>query len=372
MKESISNFSNDYEIHFLLGDVSSRGGIERVTITLANALSALFTVKIISLYKSKEELAFELGESVKLDVIDDGNEVSMYNRQLSLIKGMIFDYCYIQKKSKRLRKLNEGVKVVAVACDVKMTLLARKSNYKKIVAIEHFEYDVINPVLKVIRRILYSNLHHVVSLTEEDKYKYSWLPENKHSIIPNIVEEPQKVTKYNDRGKIVLAVGRLTHQKGFDLLIEAWKHAITNGWTLKIVGEGEEFAKLNSYISENNLDDVFIFPFSTDISKYYNEAKIFVLSSRYEGLGMVLIEALSYGLACISFNCPAGPKTILTQDNGILVEPENVNMLSETISKLINDNEKLERMNKFAPLSIDKFKSKAVTSQWVKIIRELS
>ncbi|MWP35844.1 glycosyltransferase, partial [Escherichia coli] len=129
--------------------------------------------------------------------------------------------------------------------------------------------------------------------------------------------------------KNVLAVGRLTHQKGFDLLLQAWADANTHDWRLKIIGDGEELNHLNSLITELNISNAEIIPFQKDIQRHYSSAGIFVLSSRFEGLGMVLLEALSSGLACISFDCPAGPKSIISSDNGVLVPTGDTIKLSQ-------------------------------------------
>ncbi|MCW6033884.1 glycosyltransferase family 4 protein [Pantoea sp. JK] len=371
MKEFTTNSLDKFEIHFILGDVSSRGGIERVTITLANSLSSICKVKLISLYQTKNKLSFNVSEKVSLEIINNKHEVSMYNRKMGTVKGLFFDFLYIKKKSGSLKKIAKSNNAIAITSDVKMTLLAKVSGYKNIIAVEHFEYDVISPILKVVRKLLYKKISCVISQTEEDKKKYDWLPADKHCVIPNIVEEPNQITCYEKRSKIVLAVGRLTHQKGFDLLLRSWKRINAPDWKLKIVGEGEEFRNLQYFIKSNKLTNVILCPFSNAIEQHYNDAKIFVLSSRYEGLGMVLVEALSYGLACISFDCPAGPRTILNQDNGILIEPENVESLTAYLQELIGNRELQNNMNKSAIASIDRFKSSVIIEQWISIIRDV-
>ncbi|WP_235440745.1 glycosyltransferase family 4 protein [Pantoea sp. RIT-PI-b] len=369
MKEYLGNSSSSMELHFLLGDVSSKGGIERVTITLANALSSIYPVKIISLYQSNESLPFKVSDKVTLEVISNNYEVSMFNRNFNLFKGLCFDLIYIKNKSKKIKEIKKSNQVIAISSDVKMSVLANKSGYKNIIAIEHFEYDVISPVLRLVRKFLYKKIQAVVSLTSEDERKYKWLPTGKHFVIANIVEQPISVCEFDSRSKTVLAVGRLTYQKGFDLLIEAWRYINLPGWTLKIVGDGEEYEKLSLYIKEHNLQNIQILPFTNNISKYYNDSRVFVLSSRYEGLGMVLVEALSYGLACISFNCPAGPKTILNQGNGILVEPENVKILANEMTRLMLDKELQKKMSELGPSSINRFKSDVIIAQWMQLIK---
>lgn len=367
------------KIYFFLGDLSSKGGIERVTVALANGLSKFYDVTIISLYSSNEFLPFMPDEKVKVIYVNKSNEVSMYSRKLSSLPGLIFDIKYIYKKIKEINRLNLrfSKEDILISCDVKMSLmlyfLTIKSCCKKI-AIEHFEHDVGNPVLKKIRQYLYPQFNAVVSQTSEDRTKYlKWLPHNKHKIIPNIVSvNDTPNTELPCKEKVVIAVGRLTHQKGFDLLLQAWALSKTNGWCLKIIGDGEDYSKLMSLIDELNIKNAEIIGFQKNINLYYESSEIFVLSSRFEGLGMVLIEALSYGLACISFDCPAGPKSIISSDNGVLIPTGDIKKLSQAISLLIDDEIIRKELQEKAVYSIEKYKEKNVIAEWRELINEIA
>lgn len=366
-------------IYLFLGDLSSKGGIERVTVELANGLSSFYDVTIVSLYLESAKLPFEPNEKVKIIYVNNEFEQSMYNRNRGVIKGLVFDLSYIRTKVKELAKsgLNISNDDIIISCDVKMSLLlyffTRKSNCK-IIAIEHFEHDVGNPLIKKIRQLLYKRLALVVSQTEEDKVKYlKWLPKNKHKIIPNIVSISESTVGCSQRkNKTVLAVGRLTRQKGFDLLLKAWSLSDFKDWKLRIIGEGEEYYNLVNLLNELNLSNVEILKFQNDIQKYYEASDIFVLSSRFEGLGMVLIEALAHGLACVSFDCPAGPKTIISNEqNGLLIPTEDVEKLSDAITLLINNEELRRYYQANAVLSVEKFKEKNVIAQWRELLNEI-
>ncbi|MDU4940936.1 MAG: glycosyltransferase family 4 protein [Mixta calida] len=374
MNEYSSNSSsNKPNVHVLLGDITSRGGIERVSITLANTLSALYHVRLVSLYVSQHDISFKPADNVAVTVLHNEYEESMYNRAKSLLAGMLFDITYLLKKRKSLKKVAlADENAVAICCDVKMTLLAKMAGYRNIIAIEHFEYDVINPILKKIRKLLYKKIDAVVTLTPEDKAKYSWMPGARHFIIPNIVEIPNHVVPFKQRANCVLGVGRLTHQKGFDLLLQAWSRIVTEGWMLRIVGDGPDLEALQGYIDANRLDNVEILPFKKNIADEYNQAKIFVLSSRYEGWGMVLVEALAFGMACISFDCPAGPKTILQSKNGILVKAEDVDGLAKEIKRLLENETMQEQLSQKAPESIAEYGEKEILLKWQEVIEQVS
>lgn len=365
-------------IYLFLGDLSSKGGIERVTVALANGLSKFYKVTIISLYRGTKELPFRPNENVNVIYINNDFETSMYNRQLGLFEGLKFDVTYIKRKLTKFseKKIEFNESDVFISCDVKMSvllyLLAKKSK-SKIIAIEHFEHDVGNVVLRKIRGVLYPKFAAVLSQTYEDKSKYlKWLPAAKHKVIPNIVSfKPKDNTQQKIKQNEVLAVGRLTSQKGFDLLLKAWALADTKGWCLKIIGDGEEYGDLMSLISSLNISNADIIPFQNNIQQHYDSAEIFVLSSRYEGLGMVLIEALSSGLACISFDCPAGPKTIITNDNGLLIPTGDIEKLCKAISLLIANEEIRKKLQANAVLSIDKFEESNVVAEWRELLNEI-
>ncbi|MEI9537268.1 glycosyltransferase family 4 protein [Enterobacter cancerogenus] len=364
------------KLYVFLGDLSSKGGIERVSVALANGLAKCYDVTIISLYRSTKYLTFIPSDKVNVIYLHDDFEKSMYNRNLKGISGLKFDFMYMMRKLKQLKKINLNLSKndVLLSCDIKMSLLlalfARKS---KIIAIEHFEHDIGNAVLRKIRGKLYPKFSAVVSQTLEDQSKYlKWLPQNKHKIIPNIVSFEAIESSGNEiKQKIVLAVGRLTYQKGFDLLLQAWAEADTNDWSLKIVGDGEEYDNLNSLITKLKISNAEIVPFQTNIQYLYCSSEIFVLSSRFEGLGMVLIEALTCGLACISFDCPAGPKTIITSDNGVLVPTGDIKKLSQSISFLINNEDERKRLQKKSAASVDRFKETNVIAKWRELLNEI-
>lgn len=366
------SFSNNKtSIKFIVGDITARGGIERVTINLANSLSYIYNVSIISLYKENNEPHFKINNDIDIIYIDNSYEESMYNRNKNIFSGLMFDIRYILNKRRKIKPYIFNNDII-ISCDIKTTTLLYKIiRDSKIIAIEHFEYNTANTILQIIRRIIYKRINMVVSLTSEDKNKYiGWL-KNKHTVIPNILQPPQRIEKFENKENIIIAVGRLNNQKGFDLLLQAWKDIPDTNWILKIIGDGEEKYNLLKYIEREKIKNVSILPYQRDIDSEYQKAKIFVLSSRYEGLGMVLLEALSHGLSCISFKCPAGPETILSKGNGILIENGNVKELGSQLFSLMNNPEKMEQLYRIGPLSIDEYSEKSVSEKWTELIESL-
>lgn len=193
----------------------------------------------------------------------------------------------------------------------------------------------------------------------------------KHIVImPNPLALKPIVNK-GVRSNVLLAIGRLDawYYKGFDVLIRAWAHVVssfkfqvsTDGWKLQIAGTGSEESLnyLKQLCKENGVEDFVEFlGFRKDVEKLYQEASVFVLSSRYEAFGLVLIEAMSQGCACIACDYKGRQREIIAPetseqgsmlnvqssncqfeacDNGILCEPDNVEALAEAIAKMIMD-----------------------------------
>lgn len=205
----------------------------------------------------------------------------------------------------------------------------------------------------------------VVTLTQEDKE--FWKPYTKRiEVIPNILTiTPKKVTDY--RNKRIIAAGRYVHQKGFDLLLEAW-HIInknTSDWHLYIFGN-ENRKPYQQIVDKYRMNDnTHLMGATKDIAEEFSKSSIFVLSSRFEGFGLVLAEAMSCGLPCVSFDCPYGPRDIITdREDGILVKNGNIEALSEAIKQLMTDENLRRTMGENALVNVARYDSRNIMSSW--------
>ncbi len=142
--------------------------------------------------------------------------------------------------------------------------------------------------------------------------------------------------------KTILTVGRLTHVKGFDLLITAWSKIARQvpGWKVVIVGSGEDELMLKQMAKDLHVEDSIVFAGQQkNMDTFYRQASFFCMSSRFEGLPMVLLEAQSYGLPIVAFDCDTGPaEFVLNNQNGYLCENGNIESFAEGMLNLINLN----------------------------------
>lgn len=203
-----------------------------------------------------------------------------------------------------------------------------------------------------------------VVLTHEDSALW---PELKNcNVIPNPLSFYPK-SYSNCSSKKVIAVGRYTYQKGFDLLLNTWvlikrKHP---DWTLTIYGEGDKIPFIEQAAQLQISDVCFLHAAVSDIQEKYCESSIFVLSSRYEGFGMVIAEAMACGIPAVSFACPCGPKDIIRDnEDGLLVENGNIEELAEKICYLIENEKERKEMGQKARINIERYKMDVVAKEW--------
>ena len=215
-------------------------------------------------------------------------------------------------------------------------------------------------------------LERLVVLTDADKAAWEKAGCTNVTVIPNPCSlDGQKVSIKSAKSKTILAVGRLHEQKGFDLLLQAWKpiEKTYSDWSLRIVGEGPKRAELEAQIESQGLKRVVLAGATNNVLDEYEAASIFVLSSRYEGLPLALIEAMWSGLPCIAFDCPQGPAELLAEDRGWLVPDGDIAELTAQIAyALSHPEEALKRAQKAQSFAQTTYSEAAIMPQWVQLI----
>lgn len=215
-------------------------------------------------------------------------------------------------------------------------------------------------------------LERLVVLTEADKAAWEKAGCTNVTVIPNPCSlDGQKVSIKSAKSKTILAVGRLHEQKGFDLLLQAWKpiEKTYSDWSLRIVGEGPKRAELEAQIESQGLKRVVLASATNNVLDEYEAASIFVLSSRYEGLPLALIEAMWSGLPCIAFDCPQGPAELLAENRGWLVPNGDIAELTAQIAyALSHPEEALKRAQKAQIFAQTTYSEAAIMPQWVQLI----
>lgn len=190
-------------------------------------------------------------------------------------------------------------------------------------------------------------------------------------IVPNFFET-SGADRDMPKKKQVIALGRLTFAKGYDLLIDAWEIVAPDapGWTLEIFGNGEDREALARQISEKNIGGIHLNPATDSVGDRLAESAFYVMSSRFEAFPMVLLEAMSHGLPVVTFDCPSGPRAILTENQDSLFAPKNdIKALAAGIKRLMDDEQMRNEMGQKARQNVKRFSKDTVMRQWLELIK---
>lgn len=353
-------------IGFLIMNFSNGGGTERVTSVIANNLSRRgYAVSVISC-REGEKCRFFIEKNVTLYSLHGETRSNTVLRKLNT--------------ARELQKLVIEHSIdIMVAVDVALYLYLwplQKKHLCKCIAWEHFNYYIANNLLvKISRKFAAANADCVIVLGKNDlsNYKSHYKKINRIEYIYNPIALSMKKKTTMDK-KRVIAVGRLSRQKGFDFLLDAWKivERKNTEWTLDIFGEGTLKESLQQQIENLGLKKAHLRGYASDIEEEYVNSSIFVLSSRYEGFVLVLMEAQAKALPCVSFNCKEGPaETIDDGVNGYLVEEGNVVMFAEKLLELMNNKKLRDSFSENARKDLNRFDTTVVMDKWERILESL-
>lgn len=318
-------------ICFFVGNLNLAGGTERATTLIANGLATLDkNVFILNVYGGEQPF-FPVNDAIYIHALFQ-QKVSMKKHALAA-----------------MWKIRQFVQQHQIQHFIVVDSISYVFAYPALLGLniqqicwEHFSFDVdLGQRFRRFGRLLaakYSDA--VVTLTEHDRSQWQ---DNIASLqakivaIPNAVPFPIQATVPSQQHKTVLSIGRLRHEKGFDLLIQAWQqvHAQYPDWRLVIVGDGDEKSNLQQQVESLNLtNSIQLHAATADLSPYYAAASIYALSSRSEGFGLVLLEALAFGLPVVASRC-IGPNEVLGSTENSLVEPDHVSQLAAALISTI-------------------------------------
>lgn len=377
------------KITYLINSLKNPGGMERVLVNKANYFVEKFgyEVFIITTDQNGEENFYKLNKNVqcinlKINYFEDFKKSFLY-RIIPFLQKQRLHKKLLEKK---LLELKSDF-VISLGCEDTYFLPKIKDNSLKIREF-HFGKNFRKEYVKSFSRgklyklkayidtlkeeKLVEKYHKIILLTKEDLKL--WKNNKKLKVIYNSISRIPEFSS-NCKNKKIISVGRLDGQKGYDSLIETWKKVIEKNkdWTLEVYGEGIDKKSLEKKIKKYNLEKNFLLKGITDrIEEKYYESSIYVMSSRYEGFGMVLIEAMANGLPVVSFDCLSGPRDIINNNiDGYLVKSGDTEALAEKLLDLMENEEKRKKFGQEAKKNILRFSEDKIMKEWKELFEDL-
>lgn len=360
------------------------GGVSNSVITLCNSLVNHYNVKILSVYRLYNEPVYDLDERVEVEYISSMKPNKMEMKHYFKHKNfkMYFKGIPQRIKGAYIRRVTTASALKELDTDIVIStsvlyneLVSKfvKNDIRKI-AWEHTHH---NDNKKYVNRLVSSvkNMDYLVCVSEELKDYYAKYLDKKVLYIPNSLDNmPTKLSKLDNNN--IVSVGKLTKEKGFDDLLRLFKKISTKypDWKLNIVGDGLEKSDLLELAKELKLNDKVIFHGYQD-KEYINDimysSSIYVMTSLSESFGLSLIEAMSYGLPCVSYSSAQGANEIIEDGkNGFLIDGRCEDVMIDKITELIEDEKLRSKLGKAARKTAKEYTANINLEAWKKLFNK--
>jgi glycosyltransferase involved in cell wall biosynthesis len=359
---------NNLKLLYITNGITGSGGLERVLSVKASllALNFCYEIHIISLNQIDKKPFFEFSDKINFHSIEvSGNPIQYFFKYKNGIQNIVnkinpdvISVCDDALKGFFLPKIikTKAKWIHESHASILLNNLGKGISFNK--KSQHF-----------LKQILGKNFNKIILLTESNRSEWNL---NNIEIIPNSLSfETEKTSTLQN--KKIIAVGSFSYNKGYDLLLEICTkiEKLFPDWELNVYGKGT-FENLNEQAKKINLKNINFHDSVKNIEEKYLESSIFVLPSRSEGFGMVLIEAMSCGLPVISFDCPHGPKAIISDhEDGFLVENGNIDLFAEKLKLLAENPDLRKRLGNNGIKKSKKFQADEICEQWDELFKKL-
>lgn len=360
------------------------GGVENAVTTLANTLSTSYEVEILSVYRLYNEPVYSLDDKVKVSYVSNikpnKKEMLYYlnKKNYSMFFkgiGQSIKTAYVKyiKTIFALRKVKADVIITTRDIHNLLASYFAPASIKKIA----WEHNHHNNDKKYIKKIVNSckKMDNLVLVSNELAEFYKGYLQDKVEFIPNCIDEPNNaVSKLTENN--LIAIGRLSKEKGFDDLLKLYKKVSNKypNWKLNIIGDGMQKDYLLDLAKELKLGDKVVFHGYQNkeyINSLLKESSIYVMTSHTECFPIVLLEAMSYGIPCLSYTSAQGANEIIKDEvTGYLIENRDENKMIEKLTNLIEDEKLRKKLGKNAKDESKNYSSDVILDKWSKIINK--
>ena len=383
-------------IGYVVVSVYGSGGTTRTVVNQANALCGTHEVEIVSLYRHRRTPRLPIDPRVRLIALTelglDGRPHP--DRTVARLASAVLrlpnpwphrhDHPFRRWRpvvdARLLRYFRSRRDGVLVTTRPGLNLLAARLAPRRLIRVaqEHINLASHPPALRrwIVRA--YHRFDAVVVLTEQDRAEYRRALKAaapRLECIPNGLPPPRLPPAELD-ARVIIAVGRLLPQKGFDLLLDAF-HAVARrhpDWQLWIFGDGPQRRELAAQLARLDLTGrAHLKGFADRLDQHLGAGSMFVLSSRFEGLPMAMLEAMAAGLPVVAFDCPTGPAEVISHGrSGLLVPPLDVRALADAICELIESPTRRRAMGAAAREESRRYRIGAVAQRWEALFSSLA
>lgn len=361
------------------------GGIETATINTANSLSDKYDIEIMSFYNLDNNQANKLNSKIRVKYLYNGNPnkeeflKSLHNHKIinTLKEGIKASKILLKKRIKVIKYIKncKSDYIVSTRCEFS-TLLSKYGNNNTVkIAQEHRYHNNDKKYINTIKN-KYNNIDYLFALTKclYNDYK-EFLKNNKHTkveLVPNMLYEIPKCNSKLDK-KNIITISRLDYGKKNDDIIKSFSKIKESNWKLYIIGDGKEFNNLKKLINDLNLKNKVIltgYKNKEEINKYMLDSSLFLMASITEGLPMVLLEAMSYGIPCIAYDVPSGVNDIIEDGrNGYIIKNRNEIEYIKRIEEVINDSKLRNNLGTNAKEKSKEFSKEKIVKIWENILK---
>ncbi len=342
--------------------MAAAGGIERV---ISRHIEFLIEKHQIILVTKDDDMSFYvLPSELKHESLKVSFNMNMRSRLMRVFR--IASTFFRTRALLRASILKNNPDIIYVASPLNLLeIFFAQFTCKNVLLTEHSSYNSYNIIYKLIVRIFYKKLALLTVPTQSDSKLYNLLGvPNKY--LPNPLTFYPKIPS-TLQNKIVLNVGRFTDDKRHELLIRIWSLSSGKdlGWQLKIIGQGENLEKILTLIRSLKLEEsVSVHPVTSEIEHEFVSASVFLLTSRNEGFGLVLAEAMACGVPCVAFNCPSGPRDIVTDGrSGYLIAEDEIHSFVKRLDDLIDSEILRKTLGSHARFDVMRFEEGKISEE---------
>lgn len=362
------------------------GGIEKYTSTLCKTLEDNYDVEIICTFKVRDQPAFDFSNKIKISYLIKKTEKDISIKKLiknfkilsvinELVKRLIIEYKKYNLNKNIILSLNSDYVISTRLFHSKLIAKYLKNKTIKTIMTDHNHHqDNKKYINDIISCASWFNTFIICTKDLFNSYK-PMLPNTNCVYIPNAVDSfSNNKTKFGNKN--IIFVGRLSPEKGIFDLLEVFKHVVAVDGSIKLflLGDGYLKEKITNEIKNSVLENNVIMPGFVSVEdqeKYYLNSDLFVMASFTEAFGLVLIEAMNYGVPCVAFDSASGPRELINKNIGVLVSNRNKIKMAKEIIDLLEDKDRLMQLQKNIEKYMLKFSLDENKKSWLKTIEDL-